>query len=135
MTKSPKKPRRARRETTTRLRPPTQAPISATTSNTTGTTASASILPQGSVWQRGQPMAQPLGYRTAVNATGGERVMTYGYTVDFNSRESVAAANKSRRREVWRARTKFGLPLPREDFNGNRYMPAHYDWIAIAHEA
>lgn len=121
-------------------RPPTtQAPTVSTSTTTNAAIATptqpASILPQGSHWKYRQPMPQPLGYLTAADANGGERTLTYLHPVDFDSRASVNKANKARAREVYRARKRFALPLSRESMVGHEFMPTHFDWIAIAHEA
>lgn len=97
--------------------------------------APGSILPQGDHWKYKNPMDIPLGYRTAADAEGGERTLIYPHPINFNSRESVNRANKTRAREVYRARKRFHLPLARASMVGREFTTTHFDWLSIAHEA
>lgn len=105
------------------------------TSPVTSSSGPGSILLQGEHWRYKHPMAQPLRYRAAADANGGERILTYGHQVNFDSRESVNPANKAWAQEVYRARKRFDLPLARESMVGREYTLTHFDWISIAHEA
>lgn len=114
---------------------PTNTSSTYNKSSKSSSTTPGSVLPQGDHWKFKQFTAAPLGYRTAADAEGGERILTYPYPIDFNNRESVNLANKTRAREVYRARKRFGLPLARESMAGREFTTMHFDWLSIAHEA
>lgn len=94
-----------------------------------------SILPQGDHWKYKDPVDHPFGYRTAADASGGERTLIYPHPINFHSRQSVNQANKTRAREVYRARKRFDLPLARASMAGRQFTTTHFDWLSIAHEA
>lgn len=77
----------------------------------------------------------PFGYHTAADLEGGERILVYPHPINSNSRESVNLANKTRAREVYRARKRFGLPLARQSMADRQFTTTHFDWLSTAHEA
>ena len=80
-------------------------------------------------WKVGQPKSQPLSYWIPSNATGGERLRTIKFNVDFSDKASVARAVKARQLDLWRAKSQYGLPMARASTQGRAYTLANELWM------
>ena len=87
-------------------------------------------------WKFGDPKTQPLTYYIDSDAVGGVKAKTIRFDVDFNSRDSVNKANKTRRLEVNRAKKRHGIldPLKRPSTRGREYTQDSDETITIIHE-
>lgn len=87
-------------------------------------------------WKYGDAKSQPLTYYVHANATGGLKAKTIKYNVDFNDRESVNKANKTRRLEVNRSKARNHItgPLKRPSTKGREYTAENDQAIVDFHE-
>ena len=79
-------------------------------------------LPEnGKGWRVGNPVSLPPTYAVPINLQGGVKYVTLKRAIDFNSEDSIRAANKSRRQRIDRARRRIGVPLRRPSVRGREY--------------
>lgn len=87
-------------------------------------------------WKRGNPKSLPLIYYVPSDASGGLKAKTIKFEVDFDVRESVNKANKTRRLEVNRAKQRHGItgPPKRPSTRGREYTQQNQDTIKDIYE-
>lgn len=96
----------------------------------------ADTLPVNSQgWKYMVPKSLPLHYYIHTDAVGGVKAKTIKHKVDFNSRDLVTKANKTRRLEMVRAKKRAGIieQVKRPPTKGREYTAENDNWIISAY--